>query len=93
MGLFAVHAVSAYAAGGAGLPWETPLATITESLTGPVAYGVTLGGVFGSGAALLFHGDMGDFGKKGCQIACAGGTVLFASQLLTSAFGATGAMI
>jgi type IV secretory pathway VirB2 component (pilin) len=52
-----VAAGSAHAAtGGAGLPWETPLTTLSNSVTGPVAYAVSLIGVVGAGGILIFAG-------------------------------------
>lgn len=50
---------SAHAAtGGAGLPWETPLTTLSNSVTGPVAYSVSLIGIVGAGGVLIFAGGM-----------------------------------
>lgn len=49
-----VHA----ATGGAGLPWETPLTTLSNSVTGPVAYAVSLIGIVGAGGVLIFAGGM-----------------------------------
>jgi type IV secretion system protein VirB2 len=44
--VLAVSAHTAHAAtGGAGLPWETPLTTLSNSVTGPVAYSVSLIGI------------------------------------------------
>jgi type IV secretion system protein TrbC len=44
------------ATGGAGLPWETPLTTLSNSVTGPVAYAVSLIGIVGAGGILIFAG-------------------------------------
>jgi type IV secretory pathway VirB2 component (pilin) len=44
------------ATGGAGLPWETPLTTLVNSVTGPVAYSVSLIGIVGAGGILIFAG-------------------------------------
>jgi type IV secretory pathway VirB2 component (pilin) len=44
------------ATGGAGLPWETPLTTLSNSVTGPVAYAVSLVGIVGAGGILIFAG-------------------------------------
>jgi type IV secretory pathway VirB2 component (pilin) len=41
------------ATGGAGLPWETPLTTLSNSVTGPMAYAVSLIGIVGSGGILI----------------------------------------
>lgn len=47
------HAAST---GGGGLPWETPLTTLSNSITGPVAYSVSLIGIVGAGGILIFAG-------------------------------------
>lgn len=44
------------AAGGGGLPWEAPLTTLSNSVTGPVAYAVSLIGIVGAGGILIFAG-------------------------------------
>ena len=49
--------VAAHAAtGGGGLPWETPLQTLSNSISGPVAYGLSLIGLVVSGGVLIFMG-------------------------------------
>jgi type IV secretion system protein TrbC len=55
MALFVPRAVHA-ATGGAGLPWETPLTTLSNSVTGNVAYAVSLIGIVGAGGVLIFAG-------------------------------------
>jgi type IV secretory pathway VirB2 component (pilin) len=44
------------ATGGAGLPWETPLTTLSNSISGPVAYAISLVGIVGAGGILIFAG-------------------------------------
>jgi type IV secretion system protein TrbC len=58
--LLLVIAGSAHAAGagGAGLPWEAPMTTLSNSVTGPVAYGASLIGLVGAGGVLIFAGGM-----------------------------------
>jgi type IV secretory pathway VirB2 component (pilin) len=46
------------ATGGGGLPWEAPLTTLSNSVTGPVAYGMSLVGIVGAGGVLIFAGGM-----------------------------------
>jgi type IV secretory pathway VirB2 component (pilin) len=55
MVLCAPHTAHA-ATGGAGLPWETPLTTLSNSVTGNVAYAVSLIGIVGAGGVLIFAG-------------------------------------
>ena len=57
--VFVVVAGTAHAAtGGGGLPWETPLQTLSNSVTGSVAYSVSLIGIVGAGGVLIFAGGM-----------------------------------
>jgi type IV secretory pathway VirB2 component (pilin) len=44
--------------GGAGLPWEQPLTTLSNSVSGPVAYCASLVGLVGAGGILIFAGGM-----------------------------------
>ena len=54
-----VAASTAHAAtGGAGLPWESPLTILSNSVSGPVAYGASLIGLVGAGGVLIFAGGM-----------------------------------
>ena len=62
-GLFALIALSADPAlattstsASGGLPWESPLNTIRDSLKGPVALAISLIGIVVTGAMLIFGG-------------------------------------
>jgi len=46
------------ATGGAGLPWEAPLTTLANSVSGPVAYDLSILGIVGVGGFLIFAGGM-----------------------------------
>jgi type IV secretory pathway VirB2 component (pilin) len=46
------------AQGGGNLPWEQPMTTLSNSISGPVAYGVSLVGLVGAGGSLIFMGGM-----------------------------------
>lgn len=46
-----------------GLPWEDPLTTIKNSITGPVAFGVSVLSIVGAGAGLVFGGEISGFIK------------------------------
>jgi type IV secretion system protein VirB2 len=52
------------ATGGGGLPWEGPLTTIQNSLTGPVATAIAVIALFAAGAALVFGDEMSNFVKR-----------------------------
>ena len=48
----------AFASSGGGLPWETPLNKLKDSLSGPVALAVGVIAFFAGGAMLVFGGEM-----------------------------------
>jgi len=48
---------------GQGLPWEDPLTTIKNSITGPVAFGISILAIVGAGIGLVFGGEISGFIK------------------------------
>ena len=75
------------------MPWEIPLQKIEASLTGPVALMVALIGIFATGATLIWGGEMNEFGRRGVLLALIVSVLVFASSLLSNAFGTAGALI
>lgn len=55
-----VHAFASEGTGG-GLPFEAPLVNLKNSLTGPVAFTVSIIGIVVAGAVLIFGGDLNGF--------------------------------
>jgi type IV secretory pathway VirB2 component (pilin) len=49
LGLLVAAGTAHAATGGGGLPWETPLQTLSNSVTGSVAYSCSLIGIVGVG--------------------------------------------
>ncbi|WP_064697358.1 conjugal transfer pilin TrbC [Rhizobium aegyptiacum] len=78
--------------GGGGLPWESPLQQIQQSITGPVAGFIALAAVAIAGGMLIFGGELNDFARRLCYIALVGGVLLGATQIV-GLFGATGATV
>jgi type IV secretion system protein TrbC len=48
-------------AGGGNMPWDTPLVTLRNDLTGPVAFTMSLLAFVVCGVALIFGGEMAHF--------------------------------
>lgn len=63
--LLLVFGVSALMASTAsqGLPWEDPLTTIKNSITGPVAFAISILAIVAAGAGLVFGGEISGFIK------------------------------
>jgi type IV secretion system protein VirB2 len=82
-----------YAAAGGNLPWEKPMTTIATSLTGPVAYAIGLIGIAVAGGAMLWGGELTEFGRRACMIGLVVSVLVFAAPMLASAFGVNAAVV
>ena len=72
--------------------WETILTDIADSLTGPVAYAISIMAIFACGLTIAFT-DLQGGAKRFVQAACGISVAIFASQILTGFFGFSGAVI
>ena len=81
------------AAAAGGLPWEKPMTAIATSLTGPVAYAIGLIGIAIAGGAMLWGGELTEFGRRACMIGLVVSVLVFAAPLLASAFGVNAAVV
>ena len=82
----------AASSGGGGLPWETPLETLRDSITGPVAYAISLMGVVVAGATLVFGGEINDFVRRIIMLVLVISLIIFSTNILSTLFNA-GAVI
>jgi type IV secretion system protein VirB2 len=78
---------------GGGLPWETPLSTIKDSLTGPVAGAISLVAIVVAGAVLIFGGDFSAFVRALINVVLVISILIGSSSLLSHLFGVSGAVI
>lgn len=85
--------VQAHASASGTLPWEAPMTAIATSLTGPVAYAIGLIGIAIAGGAMLWGGELTEFGRRACMIGLVVSVLVFAAPMLSSAFGVTAAVI
>lgn len=72
---------------GGNLPWEGPLQTLVTSLTGPVAYAISVVAIVALGAGLAFGGEMSESMRRMLQVGVAVCLVVFAAQVMTSWIG------
>lgn len=66
----------------ADLPWATPLETIGDSLTGPVARAIGVLALAASGGMLAFGGELGDFTKRLMMVVLAIATMILAGNIM-----------
>lgn len=82
----------ALASTGGGLPWDTPLQTLQNDLTGPVATAVSVLALFAAGGALVFGEELGLFVRRALLLVIAIAFLVLGNNFLT-ALGLTGALI
>lgn len=89
--LLAHPAFAASGSGGAGLPWESPLQTLRQSFSGPVAFTLSLLGIIAAGGTLIWGGEVSEFARRMVYIVLVICVLVFANTLLTGALfsGAT----
>lgn len=75
------------------LPWETPLQTIQNSLTGPVAIAVSIMAIMVAGAVLLFGGEINEFVRRLVMVVLVVAMVAGAVSIFNTLFTAPGASI
>ena len=75
-----------------GLPWESPLQTVSQSLTGPVAYAISLIGVVVTGAMLIFGGEINEFARRIIMLVLVIALLVSATNLLSTLFS-SGAVV
>jgi type IV secretion system protein VirB2 len=79
--------------GGGSLPWETPLEAIRDSVTGPVAYAMSLMGIVVAGAMLVWGGEIGDFVRRIIMLTLAISLIVFSANILATLFSVSGAVL
>lgn len=80
----------ALAQGTGGLPYESGLSQLVESITGPVAFGTSVIGVVAAGAMLIFGGDMNGFMRSIVFLVLVIGLIVSATSILSTMFNVTG---
>jgi len=77
---------------GGGLPWDQPLTTLANDLTGPVALSISVIAFAVTGFMMIWGGEMTDFMKTMVRIIFAISVVTGGTGLYTKFFGGSGAV-
>ncbi len=92
MMLLSTHSAFA-SSGGGGLPWESPLKTIQQSLSGPVAVSIAVIAMAAAGGTLIFGGELTEFWRRACLLVLAIGFLVGGVQIMTLLFGVSGSVV
>lgn len=88
MGLALLPDPAAAAVGGGGLPYEAPLTQLRASVTGPVAFTLSLLGIVVAGGVLIFGGELTGVIRSLVILVLVVAILVGANNLLTTLFGA-----
>ena len=91
--VLAPEAAASTGGGGGSLPWEGPLQTIATSITGPVAYAISLVGIVVAGAMLVWGGEINEFARRIIMLVLVISLIVFSTQLLSTLFNVSGAVL
>jgi len=81
--------VDAFATGtSGGLPYEGWMTNLQNSVTGPVAFGLSIIGIVVAGGVLIFGGDLNGFFRTLIFIVLVMALLVGANNVMTSFFGA-----
>jgi type IV secretory pathway VirB2 component (pilin) len=80
------------ASAGGSLPWDTPLTTLKNDITGPVAFTISLLAMVAAGAALIFGGEINEFVRRIIMLVLVASFIVGVTNL-ASALGISGAMV
>lgn len=83
---------SALATTAGGLPWDTPIQTLQNDLTGPIATGISVIAFLAAGAALVFGEELGGIAKKAMFVVLGVAMIVLGNNFL-SVLGLSGAII
>jgi type IV secretion system protein VirB2 len=72
---------------GGGLPYESWLITLKDSLTGPVAYVIGILGILGAGAMLMWGGEISGFMKSMIYVVLVMALLVGANSIMANLFG------
>ncbi|AQS39765.1 type IV secretory pathway, VirB2 component (pilin) [Shewanella psychrophila] len=76
-----------------GVPWEDPLSKFVASITGPVAFGISVLAIVAAGVTLIFGGEISGFIKTVIYIALVVALIVGATNVLSSLFGVSSTLV
>ena len=83
----------AQASTSSGMPWEGPLMKVVDSITGPVAFGISVLSIAMAGLSLAFGAQLDGFVQKLAIIALVVSLIVFAVNVLSAIFGVSSTLV
>ena len=93
LAIFGFSVPEAHAASATGLPWESSLQTLQDSVSGPVAMSLSVISIIVFGSMLIFGGEISQFAKSMCMVALVIALVVSSQSVLSTLFGVSSAVV
>lgn len=93
LALIALPETALAATQGGGLPYEDWLTNLRQSVTGPVAFALSIIGLVVAGGVLIFGGELNAFFRTLIFLVLVMALIIGANNMMTTFFGAQGAEI
>jgi len=91
--LVLLSASVAYASTDTGMPWESPLKTLQNSISGPVAFAISIISIVVSGSLLIFGGELGEFARRMIMVVLVIALLVGANSTLSTLFGVSSSVV
>ena len=79
--------------GQTGLPWEAPLQTLQNSISGPFAVLIAIIALAAIGVTLIFGGEWNEFARRGVFAVCAIAMLVGGAVIMTTLFNVSSACV
>lgn len=77
-----------------GMPWESPVEKVVNSITGPIAFGIAVLGIVAAGGTLIFgNADLSGFIKMLIGVVLVIAFIVLAVNILSSVFGISSTLV
>lgn len=93
LSVFVIFPDLAIASSSSGMPWEDPLSKVVDSITGPVAFGISVLGVVVAGMSLAFGGQLDGFIQKIAILALVIAVIVMATNVMSALFGVSSTVV
>ncbi|MFM2287727.1 MAG: hypothetical protein RL684_870 [Pseudomonadota bacterium] len=67
--------------------WQAPFGALLRSMTGPIAFGISIVAIVSAGSMLVWGGDLSEFVRRMSMLVLVIGAVMFSVAIVQALFG------
>jgi type IV secretion system protein VirB2 len=73
--------------------WQAPFSQLLRSVTGPIAFGISVVAIVGAGSVLLWGGEISEFVRRMTMLILVVGATMFSVAIIETLFHGSAAVI